>query len=195
MLGMLWGVCTGDYALALPLAIFFELFWLDVIPIGSYIPPMPAFSYLILLSLASTFGWTSPESITFPLAMTLPLAHLIPLLENSQRSYQRAAYSRLVGEARKNRVLGSLPGKLLLISALQQIIAGWLCFFTIAIFLTYLFSRKFMQDVLIPLSIGWTELYTIALIGALLSLRIRRAYVTFAASMLIVMSIRFLLFT
>lgn len=164
-----------------------------MIPIGSYIPPMPAFSYLLLLAIASTFGWTSPESIAFPLAMTLPLAHLVPLLENSQRHYQRVAYSRLVGEARKNRPLGNLPGWLLSISALQQLVLGVACFFIMGMSFEFLFSRKFMRHVLIPLSINWTELYTIALIGALLSLRIRRAYVTFAASMILLMSLRVLI--
>ena len=190
---MVWGLWTGEYALALPLALFFELFWIDLIPIGSYLPPMPAFSYLVLLCLASSHDWTTPETIAFPIAITLPLAYIIPSMECRQRHYQRIAYSKLVAEARKSRPLGSLPGRLLLVSGLQQLALGTLLFLSTAFILQYAFSWKIMQSVIIPLDVTWTELYVIALIGALLSLRIRRAYAVFAVSMIGVTSLRLFL--
>ena len=60
---------------ALPLAVFFELFWLDLFPVGSYIPPFPAFPFLVILSVGAMFpAMPMPVLLTLLLA-TLPLAH------------------------------------------------------------------------------------------------------------------------
>ena len=183
VLGLFWWGCTGEYAPALPLAIFFELFWLDLIPSGGYIPPGAFFPYLMVLLLSRQFGWNNSASLAIPLAVTLPLAYVIPWLESRQRDYQKFASSRLTGEARKNFPLGALPLRLITISAAQQGI-GVLCVF---IGTHVLASHIFMQlhDYITFSSSGasWGILYIVAAVGSLLSLRIYRAYVFFFVCM------------
>jgi len=174
---------------AVPLALFFELFWLDLIPIGSYVPPMPGFPYLILLALASAMGWTEPTALAFPLAVLMPLAYVIPVLEYRQRNWQKYASTQLVTLAESPRPLDGLPGRLLARSSLQQIVGGLLVFVLAYVTAHYIFSfvnnslNSGSERGLIPLDVNWSILYAIAAIGALLSLRIKRAYSVFALCM------------
>ena len=187
-IGFVWWLCTGDMAPALPLALFFELFWLDLIPIGSYVPPMPGFPYLILLALAGAMGWTEPAALAFPLAVLMPLAYVIPVLEYRQRNWQKYASTQLIALAESPRPLEGFPGRLIARSGLQQTVGGLLIFVLTYALAHYSFSLA--HDIgaswgtgLIPLGVDWPILYIIAAIGALLSLRIKRAYFVFALCM------------
>lgn len=181
----------------MPLAVFFELFWLDLFPIGSYVPPMPALPYLLILSLASVFSWDSPVALAFPLALSLPAAYLIPFYENKLRISFSAISSRLVRNAEaESGPLKNLPlhgiGKAWLIHSG----IGMVFFFLPYTIIRVLFSLPFfsflhLQPGVIPLNVSWPVLYVIAAIGAVLSLRIRRAYVTFAMFMATLMILRF----
>jgi PTS system mannose-specific IIC component len=169
---------------ALPLALFFELFWLDLIPIGSYVPPMPGFPYLILLALSSAMSWTEPTALAFPLAVTMPLAYVIPVLEYRQRNWQKHASTKFIALAETPRPLESFPGRLILRSCLQQAGGGLLVFVLAYASTHYIFSLAYDDGRgLIPLDVDWSILYAIAAIGALLSLRIKRAYSVFALCM------------
>ena len=169
---------------ALPLALFFELFWLDFIPHGSYIPPMPGFPYLILLALASPMGWTDPAALAFPLAVAMPLAYAIPFLEYRQRDLQKNASTKLIALADNPRPLKDMPGRLVAHSCLQQAGGGLLVFLSTYALAYCVFSFvPYGRGGLIALNIDWSILYAIAAIGALLSLRIKRAYSVFALCM------------
>lgn len=186
VIGFAWWLCTGDFSPALPLALFFELFWLDLFPIGGYIPPMAAFPYLLLLSFSSQFGWAQPSALAFPLAAVLPLAYLIPYAESWQRDYQKYASSRLIRQAWKNAPLGRLPGRRIAVSALQQLFMAVILFSVVYLVCYYLLSLDMVESGavgLVPLDVGWPVLYFIAAIGSLLSLRIKRAYIVFSVCM------------
>jgi PTS system mannose-specific IIC component len=166
----------------LPLALFFELFWLDFIPIGSYIPPMPSFPYIILLSLSGVMGWKEPTALAFPLAVTMPLAYVIPFLEHRQRNLQKNASTKLITLAEGPQPLNSFPGRLVARSFLQQAGGGLLVFLLVYVLVYYIFSFDH-DNGFIPLDVDWSILYAIAAIGALLSLRIKRAYSVFVLCM------------
>ena len=185
VMGIAWWLCTGDLVPALPLALFFELFWLDLFPIGSYIPPMPGFPYLILLSLSNTLGWTQPVTIAFPLAMTLPLAYAIPYVEQQQRNIQKQASSRLIAHSSAPDRLDGLPGRLLTHSVFQQLVGGLFVFVAAYAIIRFFFSFEVTRNNagFISLDVDWSILYAIAAIGALLSLRIKLAYTVFAFCM------------
>ncbi len=180
VLGLLWQLFTGD-SLALPLAVFFELFWLDLFPIGSYVPPMAAFPYLILLALSGLLGWGDSTTIAFPLALSLPFAYIIPYLEQRQRNYQKGAYNKLMRQARnKLAPTGKLAGSLLAASALQQLAAG-LVFFWAACAAVYALFSLLVDKMIFPiiLEVDWPVLFAIAAIGSFLSLRIKPALAVF----------------
>lgn len=184
-IGFVWWICTGEMTPALPLALFFELFWLDVFHIGSFIAPMTAFPYLLLLALAKTFGWTDPVSLTFPLAVSLPLAYAVPLLEARQRDRQKSASDRLVLAAQGADPLHTLPGSLVRRSAVQHIFGGFLLFCLFYGGIVFLLSVPVLRAhaLFVPLDVDWSILYAIAAIGALVSLRIRKVYLVFALCM------------
>jgi PTS system mannose-specific IIC component len=183
-IGLAWWAVTGEYAPALPLAVFFELFWLDLIPIGSYIQPMPSFPYLVVLALCAFFHWTDPTSLVCPILLSLPLAYLPPLVERRLRDYRKLAYNQLLHHSRKNAPLGALPARLVGMSILRQMAIGLASFLAAALLFFLVFSLPVLQGLTdrVP-EVNWFELYAVASIGAVLSLRIRRAYVVFVLCM------------
>lgn len=198
VLGFAWWFVTGEVAPALPLALFFELFWLDLFPIGSYQPPMPAFPFLILLASSSIFMWDTPVSLAFPLALTMPLAYAVPVYESWLRGRFAKDSFRVVDMAeRSEQSLGSLPAKTLVRFWLWHAGSGMLCFFAAYALLVALFSLPFFAFLhlapgTVPLNVSWPVLYGIAAIGAVLSLRIRRAYCTFGICMCALLVFRFI---
>lgn len=185
VIGFAWWICTGEYTPALPLALFFELFWLDLFHIGGYLPPMGAFPYLVLLALAHWFAWLTPTALAFPLAVTLPLAYLPPYVESRQRDYQKNASTKLLQQAQRNGPLGRIPSRWLTASVAQQLVLALLLFSLAIIVLLHGFSLEFMEKKasFIPLDVDWSILYAIAAVGAVLSLRILRAYIVFSLCM------------
>ena len=194
VIGFIWWLCTGQYSPALPLALFFELFWLDLFHIGGYIPPMGAFPYLLLLLLSSRFAWSTPAAFTFPLAMLLPLAYLLPYAESRQRDYQKNASSLLLRQARRTAPLGDLPAQQILTSIVQHLVIA-LTLFIAATAISYaVFSFDMLEEKTggIVLNVDWTVLYAIAAIGCLLSLRIKRAYIVFSLCSIVIITLKLL---
>ena len=193
VIGFAWWLCTGQYSPALPLALFFELFWLDLFHIGGYIPPMGAFPYLLLLLLSSRFGWSTPAAFTFPLAMLLPLAYLLPYAESRQRDYQKNASSLLLRRARGNAPLGGLPAQQITISIVQQIVIALSLFIAATAACHTVFSLNVLEEKTggIVLNVDWPVLYAIAAIGSLISLRIKRAYIVFSLCSIVIFVFKF----
>ena len=179
VLGAGWWLVTGEPEPALPLAVFFELFWLDLFPIGSYVPPMAAFPFLLLMALSGIMGWIDPVTLAFPLAVSLPLAYAIPVLEQALRDMQKSASSLLYEASSGDFPLGGLPGRLVCQSALLYLAVGMAAFAGVYAGVRAAFTLAPVQSFLIPLDVDWPVLYIIAAIGGLLSLRIRRSFIVF----------------
>ena len=179
-IGLVWWICGGGFAPALPLAIFFELFWIDLIPVGGYIPPMPSFPYLLLLSLSGVFGWTDAQAIAFPLLVCLPLAYVIPLLEAFQRGRQKGAYHTLLKHVHDGENMATTPGKLVIVSSAQILLFTYGAFLVAWGSLFIFFSLPPVQRIILfPFAIDWPVFYVVAATGSLLALRIKRTYVLF----------------
>ena len=179
-IGLVWWTCGGEFVPTLPLAIFFELFWIDLIPVGGYIPPMPCFPYVLLLSFSGVFGWADAQSIAFPLLVCLPLAYVIPLLEAYQRGRQKGAYHTLLKHVRDGERTATLPGKLVIVSSAQILLFTYGAFLVVWGSLFVFFSLPLVQRIIFfPFVIDWPVFYVVAATGSLLALRIKRAYVLF----------------
>ncbi len=165
-------------------AIFFELFWLDLFAIGSFIPPTPSFPLLILLALAPSFGWSNPEHLAVPLALCLPLAYVPSYVEMRLRNRQIRGYTLLMEQSRLPEPLGNIPGRLIarsltlyIIIAAGLFIVGYSFFW--GLFDLLAISLESIADLL---QMGWAPLLAVGTIGGVSALRIPRAYTVFAVA-------------
>lgn len=178
VLGLAWWAVTGNPVPALPMALFFELFWLDLYPIGGFIPPMPAFPYLLLLYICHHFHWESSSLIAFPVALTLPLAYAVPLLEMWQRNRQKNDSVKMVEHIENDGAAKLLAGKTLTRAIAMQLTLGIPLFMISCILVVSIASLPFVQQHagLVPLELSWPALFMVGAIGAVVGLRIRRVY-------------------
>lgn len=155
---------------------------------------MGLFPYLLLLALAGVFGWSGPQSIAFPLAMMLPFAYVIPFMEYKQRDQQKRASNDLICCAEKQTFCSDISATLVLAASLKQVFSGLLLFLVAYAGMTALCSLILAHRAsgLIPLEVDWSVLYAIAALGAVLSLRIKRAYCVFVLCMLSMFLIKFI---
>jgi PTS system mannose-specific IIC component len=188
-LGLVWWAISGQLVPALPLALIFELFWLDCIPIGSYIQPMPAYPYLVLLALGSLFHWTDPARYVYPLMLSLPLAYVIPYMEGRLRDKRTMYYNRLLRQLNSGRPQDDL-GSFVARSSLRQTVAALVLFYVTAAMFYWLFTgfppggdHSYLLYGQYLLHVQWYHLYVAAAVGGLLALRIHRAYVVFLICM------------
>lgn len=168
-------------ALALSLAVFYELFWLDLFPAGTYMPPNPLFPMLCVLTLSESLA--APDIITLflPVILTLPLAALGSFIEKRQREWQVAGYNRVILCLRANGDMGKAAGHSVFASLAQLFTVNGIVFF-IATTLVVLAADALTAWQGQPLAFryaSWPLLWVIGAVGGMLSLRIRRNYILF----------------
>lgn len=180
--GLILWLVSGDSNVLLA-AVFFELFWLDLFHVGTFVPPNTAFAYLVFAPLALGFGLSSPSSVAVLLLACLPLGPMGAKLEQTWRRMQSKEYHALNGaiDAGKNIMpvadaifRQGFMYSLLLVNAIYTgvfVVYG-------AVF--WLWVAEFGTFPAISWA-GWNFLLPIAAVGGLLSLRIMPALVCFTA--------------
>lgn len=179
---MLMGVLTGDWLLALPLGITLELLWLDVVPLGSVVPPQGVLSFLLMFPLARHYGWSAPGALLLPLLLAVLAAYAAAFAERSQRIVLNRIMPNVESFSRTGR--GCPPGGALLLGAglraCWQFALYLLCFALLALVFEGLDSQR--RGPLLR-TINWPMMYVAAMLGAVLSLRVRKAYGVLLASL------------
>ncbi|GHV54314.1 hypothetical protein FACS1894206_06840 [Deltaproteobacteria bacterium] len=181
--GFLWGLLMGDMQTALFLAVFYELFWLDLFPAGTYLPPNPLFPMLCLFSLLGSLQDISASHLFFPIMITLPLAFFGSFLEKTHRKWQLASYNQLIRSFRKGNDLGASAAKSIRL-ALVQLFSLNFVVFVVTAYLLWLGSESLQSIQGHPLHIphaSWPLLWGFGAVGGLMALRIRQSYVLFIA--------------
>ena len=184
VVGLVWAAFTGEWDMTIKLALFFELFWLDLMYVGTYIPPFSAMSLLMCLLLVDSFGITDVRQLPLPLLLSLPWALTGAAVERWMRQRQSMLYFILVerGEAARQY---TVPGRIfaqciLKLMALQAIVfAG--CYT-----ITENLGQVAVNWVYLPVFswLNWGLLWTLgAAMGGFMALRTRRAYILFAVAM------------
>lgn len=186
VVGLFWGAFTGDYTTSLYIAIFFELFWLDLIPVGTYIPPHLTAATFSALSLTTFFGLEHPARIMGVLFASMPLAWLGTKVEEALREQEKGSYNKLLTWAR-NPKSPHLPGRLILRSMVRTFIFAWVSFFISILILKYVFQALFSlyPGLLSSIDVTWAHLWVAATLGGLMALRLKRAYVVLIAGIAI----------
>ena len=180
-LGMLAGLATGRWELALALGIAFELVWLDAVAMGGIIPPFAGMAFLLVFPLASALGWTEPGPILLPFVAAMLAASLGSLLEQRARLLQNAWLETGLtldeGEAP-----AQTPERIVLRAALRRM--AWHAGLYAACYAAMAFGTAFLlSHGLYPAmpDLPWAAVFALAMLGAVLSLRIQRAYWVFGA--------------
>ena len=179
--GILWGVCTGDMAFGLAIAIFYELFWVDLFPIGTYVPPNPLFPMCCIATLAHAATVTTPVEILIPVLLTLPFAAFGAWLEERHRTWRIAGYSELLRQYRKGCPLNATTQNACAISILQLFIVTFVSLFVLsALVLTaYSLICQWYGNVLLFSKATWPLLWCIGALGGVLSLRTKHSHIIF----------------
>ncbi|WP_283816554.1 PTS sugar transporter subunit IIC [Pseudodesulfovibrio sediminis] len=186
VVGFFWGVFTGEYTVSLNIAIFFELFWLDLIPVGSFIPPHLTAATFSALSLTTYLGFVQPAQIMVILFASMPLAGLGTLAEGWIRDSERMSYNKLLNWVRKPEK-PNLPGTLILRSLARTFLISWGVFFVAILILKVLleFAFSLYPGLVASLNIQWAHLWIIASLGGLMALRVKRAYAVLATGIIL----------
>lgn len=182
MIGVIWSAFTGEWAMTMSLALFFELFWLDLMHVGTYIPPFSSMSLLLCILLADYFNISDVRQLPLPILLSLPWALAGAAAERWMRQRQSVLYFNFVerGEAlRKFLVPGRIFCKSILkLMALQAVLfAG--CYS-----ITENLGHLLVNWLGLPTFswLNWGLLWTLgAAMGGFMALRTRRAYFVFAA--------------
>lgn len=182
--GFIWGLVSGDIKTAVSLAIFYELFWLDLFPAGTYIPPNALFPMLSMAALAGFWGDTDITVLFVPIILTLPLASLGASLERRHRELQASGYERLLQHFQTGRSLED-AARLSIGASLAQIFCLNFSTFFCATSLI-LFIAGWIAPISEPpfffTQASWPLLWAFGGIGSVLALRIRRGFIAFAAA-------------
>ncbi len=179
VIGLCWGLVFGNLNSCLYIAIFYELLWLDFIPVGTFIPPHMTAAAFTGLALATYFGLDSPPLVFLALVFGLPMAWLGAKLDRNLRDRLNRSYSRVLHWVR--RPAGDdVPGKLILRTLLGKLLVSWLFFLVGAGVLAVLlqFTLNQYSLFLLDLDLSWSQFLIAASLGGLLSLRLRSLYLS-----------------
>ena len=184
---LIWGALSGEWEVSLALGIFFELFWMDLIGAGTYIPPNANFPLLLCLFLHSAFlaqGLNLAAPPLVPIVVAVPLAFVATSVEQRHRVNLNTLHERLVEDSRMDSSLDSkiIAAAVMRLWALETLLfAGFgLIFYWLFELLTFVLGH-FPG----PHNLGWPALWLTAALGGVLSLRTRRAVCSLAVSLAI----------
>lgn len=189
---MLVSAFTGAWAQLVPLGIILELFWLDVVPLGSIVPPLNVFSFWLMVPLCLHFSWIQPAPMLFPLMLAVLCAYGGAWLERWLRVYRNTSLGQ-VHRWTAQTAQGCPPAQAVYQSVRQrfflQLFFFFLCYITILEFTASLQAR----DLLLHLdALTWPIMYAVSALGALLALRTRRAYAMLGMVFTLLVLVRFI---
>ena len=180
--GLVWGLITGDMTTALFLAIFYELFWLDSLPVGTCVPPNALFPMFCVLVFAETTSSTGIHALFLPVMLTLPLGLLGSFLEKKHREWQSKGYARTL---QAFHATGSVekPARVSIgISLAQSFFLHFTIFLCVApVVLAALHYLTVCHETVLTLpDATWPLLWAFGAMGGVLALRIKRSLTIFA---------------
>lgn len=175
-------------ATALSLALFYELFWLDLFPAGTYMPPNALFPMLCVFTFMKSLPDPDITTLFLPVILTLPLAFLGSCVENRQREWQVVGYNHVILALRSGGAMGGAAGRSVLFSLIQLFFMNFCAFsiVTAGVFFALKGLQLWQGQPLSFTHASWPLLWVIGCLGGLLGLRIRRNYLVFGGGSLII---------
>ncbi len=177
-IAIIWGICTEQWAISIPLGIFFELFWMDLLAAGTYIPPNAGLATLLCLMLHSSLSLDSHNVPLLLIMITIPIAYLGTKVEQYHRRRQIWIHNLFVEK-------GQMLVPVTFLTIVRSIAQLWIIQFLLFVFLGVFafFILNLIRLLPLPLSIEqnvpWYILWLVAASGGLLSLRTKKALFSF----------------
>lgn len=184
--GIVVWLVSGDINMLMA-AIFFELLWLDLFYVGTFVPPDGLFAYLIFVPLSLSLALVSLPDICPALLLCLPFAELLRWVEGRLRLNQSINYETLnqVIDERGDIMAASSHA---LASSVMRFIRWEMMIYAFASVLLYGLVSMWIWRFAGIDSLDWVTwgfLLSLAAVGGLLSLRIPAARVCFVAIALV----------
>ncbi|NLW81706.1 MAG: hypothetical protein GXY42_08570 [Desulfovibrionales bacterium] len=160
---------------AVSVGIFFELLWLDLFPAGTFIPPQSLLTLSATLTLLACLPGADMRLTSIILVGTLPLAYIGAWVEQSYRKRQNLSYNALLSWNRRHPGHAYRPETLTIRAVVEQSILHFGLFLLCVTPLLPLLrlAQPWLGSSPQP---TWPMLWILACCGAILSLRIRKAY-------------------
>ena len=177
VIGLFWSIFFGDTTTSLYIAIFLELFWLDLIPVGTFLPPHLTAATFSALALTTFFGFDQPARIMVIMFASMPLAWLGMKVEEMLREREKDSYNQLLNWAR-NPQSPHMPTALVVRALGRTFLASWVAFYIAILILKFVISGivSVYPGVLSAIDITWAQLWIAATLGGLMALRLKRVY-------------------
>jgi len=185
VVGLLWGLVSGNLETSLYCAIFYELLWLDFIPVGTYIPPHMTAATFAGLAIGTYFGLDSPPLVFLALIAGLPMAWLGGKLDRVLRDRLNRSYGLVLQWLRKPHDV-DMPSRMLAGVLVSKLLVSW-AFFLVGTGLLAAAVRFILDHYtgqLAGLQLTWSHFLIAASIGGLLALRLRSLYLAVGAGAL-----------
>lgn len=182
MVGLFWGLAFGNLKTSLYCAIFYELLWLDFIPVGTFIPPHMTAAAFTGLAMATYFGLDDPPFVFLALLSGLPMAWLGAKLDRTMRDRLNRSYTGVLQWVRRPSGL-DIPGRLIARTLAGKALVFW-AFFIIAAGITGILLRFVLANYsgfIAGLKLEWAQFWIAASVGGLLALRLRSLYLSVGA--------------
>lgn len=186
VVGLLWGLCGGDLQTSLYCAIFYELLWLDFIPVGTFIPPHMTAAAFSGLAISTYFGLDSPPFVFLALIAGLPMAWLGAKLDRTLRDRLNRSYGLVLQWLRRPHD-ADMPTRMLAGVLVSKLFVSWAFFLagTGGLALAVRFILDHYAGSLAGLQLTWSHFLIAASLGGLLALRLRSLYVSVAVGALV----------
>ncbi len=157
------------------------MLWLDVLELGSVVPPFGSLSFLLLFPVATHFGLRQPGELLLPLILVMLAAYLGAFLERRLRIHENCLTDRVASWCAGDGLApAAAVARVALLRAVLQLLLYALCYALLFCLLAVLTARQLLPQLLL---LSWSMLYAAALMGAVLSLRTRRTYLVLIGSL------------
>ncbi|GAU09004.1 PTS sugar transporter subunit IIC [Desulfoplanes formicivorans] len=173
--GACWSLVTGSWSTGLGVAFFFELLWLDCIPVGTFIPPASLFSTIASLTLVHVLGLQHPSEIFMVLVATTPFASFMSWLEARQRMWQNREFNLLVVATRRGNASLFAPEKFIRKGIVHTFLIQAVACLGILALLHVLLGYALEHVHIVPW-VSWPILWLIASLGGVIAMRFRNAH-------------------
>lgn len=204
-LSLVAAFATDLWDVALPLGITLELLWLDIVAMGSIIQPFGGMAFLLLFPLCATLSWTQPGVLLLPLVLCMVAAHIGAYCELRYRIQQNCLLDMVARMLAREGDTGkadnpveqatedqeeNIPERLLHQCFVGRILWHALLYLASYAILCLVVSTLIDWNIypVLP-NLQWVFVYALATIGAILSLRQRRAYILCGLSILVIVAL------